>query len=674
MMNQIEIPTEFKRLFDDDWREAAVYGGRYSLKSHTVARCLLIRARQSKKRIACFREFQNSINESSYQLLADLIKQYDLSDFELTKNSIINKINGSDFLFKGLWNNEQSIKSTEGIDIAWIEEAQTVSEKSLEVLTPTIRKEGSQIIYTYNRLLEEDPVHKRLVLEGRPNTLIINVNYDIALKYGMMPDVIRLEMEDDRDRRPALYRHKWLGEPYSLERRIYNDWAIIDEIPHEARLERYGLDFGYTNDPTAIVAIYRYNGGFIFDEILYRKGMLNKPIADFMLNQKQALIVADSAEPKSITELNMYGLQVVGAKKGKDSNKFGIATVQQQRCSITKRSVNGIKEYRGYMWQTDVNGKFLQEPEDGNDHCFIGDTLITTNTGLVPISDIKEGCLVLTKSGYRRVRKKWNNGLRLVNKYLLQFDTFGIELICTPDHKVKTGSTWTQISELKSGQMVTLSNSLMEKDTSSILKRDIFLNTLQECMLQFGGFLTDLYQKASRYIIKTETPGITPFQTSRSFLDRNTYQCMQGVGFRKTKNGLSIFKSRESKKLLSGTNPTMEDGGTRYTAKRVGLKENQKNSSANGVALSTKQSTRGSLFTATKTVELKRLDVKESSRQIVYDLTVEQSHEYFANGILVHNCMDAIKYGVKNIIPDDIIPIKQFSGQAILNQLLEEQY
>lgn len=159
-----------------------------------------------------------------------------------------------------------------------------------------------------------------------------------------------------------------LGQIGEVEGRIYTDWAIIDEIPHEARLERYGLDFGYTNDPTAVVAIYRYNGGFIFDEILYRKGMLNKPISDFMENQKHALIVADSAEPKSITELNMYGRQVVGAKKGRDSVKFGIATVQQQRCSITKRSLNGIKEYRGYMWQTDINGKFLQDPEAGNDH------------------------------------------------------------------------------------------------------------------------------------------------------------------------------------------------------------------------------------------------------------------------------------------------------------------
>ena len=98
----IEIPKEFKQLFDKDWREAAVYGGRYSLKSHTVARVLLIRARQQKLRVACFREFQNSIAESSHQLLSDLIAQYNLTDFVVTDKTIVNKINGSDFIFKGL--------------------------------------------------------------------------------------------------------------------------------------------------------------------------------------------------------------------------------------------------------------------------------------------------------------------------------------------------------------------------------------------------------------------------------------------------------------------------------------------------------------------------------------------------------------------------------------------
>jgi len=365
---EILIPVEFKRLFDNDWREAAVYGGRYSLKSHTVARILLIRARQKKIRVACFREFQNSIAESSHQLLKDLINQYELKDFEVTQNSIINKINGSDFIFKGLHNNEQSIKSTEGIDIAWVEEAQTVSNTSLEVLTPTVRKPGSQLIYTYNRLLEDDPVHNRLVLEGRPNTLIINVNYDIALKYKMMPEVIRLEMEDDRERRPALYKHKWLGEPSSSERKIYKDWAIIDELPHEARLERYGLDFGYSNDPTAIVAIYKYNGGFILDEITYQKGLSNKQIADILQNIDRALVIADSAEPKSIDEIRSYGINILPCVKGKDSINQGIQYVQDQRISVTKRSSNLIQEYNRYLWQVDKLDKVINVPEGGFDH------------------------------------------------------------------------------------------------------------------------------------------------------------------------------------------------------------------------------------------------------------------------------------------------------------------
>jgi len=292
-----------------------------------------------------------------------------MTDFEVTNNSIVNKINGSDFLFKGLWHNEQSIKSIEGIDIAWVEEAQTVSRQSLEVLTPTIRKPGSQIVYTYNRLLEDDPVHQRLVIEGRPNTLVINVNYDIALKYGMMPDAVRLEMEDDREKRPSLFKHKWLGEPNSLEQRIFRDWAIIESVPHEARLERFGLDFGYTNDPTAIVAIYYYNGGYIWDEILFVKGYSNKQIADVLMNQpRKAMVIADSAEPKSIDELRLYGINVQPTTKGQGSVMQRIQMTQDQRISLTKRSVNVIKEYHNYLWLTDKDGKIINEPDHAFSH------------------------------------------------------------------------------------------------------------------------------------------------------------------------------------------------------------------------------------------------------------------------------------------------------------------
>ena len=166
-----------------------------------------------------------------------------------------------------------------------------------------------------------------------------------------------------------------MGELGEVEGKIYKDWAIIDELPHEARLERYGVDFGYSNDPTAIVAVYYYNGGYILDEVLFQKEMLNKQIADTLLNNTLCLTVADSAEPKSIAELTQYGINVVGAdktKKGGTKNetyiKWSIGVVQDQRISMTRNSVNIIKEYRNYLWRTDKDGKILNVPEQGFDH------------------------------------------------------------------------------------------------------------------------------------------------------------------------------------------------------------------------------------------------------------------------------------------------------------------
>lgn len=364
-MPTIQIPQEFRRLFDDDWREAAVYGGRGSLKSHTIARLLLIKARQQKTRVGCFREFQNSIADSSHQLLKELIDKYGMNEFKVTENSIINQINGSDFIFKGLHGNEQSIKSIEGIDLAWVEEAQMVSGASIDVLTPTIRKPGSKIIYTYNRLMEEDPVHKRLVLDGRPNTLIINVNYDVAMKYGWFPEVLRIEMEDDKEKRPGLYKHKWLGEPNTTEGRIFQGWDIRDDIPHEASLEVAGMDFGYARDPTVLVDIYYYNGGYILDEQIYRIGMLDTDSASNILNcpAPNKLVIGDSADKQKIDVLYSLGVNIIGVeKKGSGTQTFtnaAIGFVQAQRMSVTSRSVNLIKSYRSFMWQTDKEEKVI---------------------------------------------------------------------------------------------------------------------------------------------------------------------------------------------------------------------------------------------------------------------------------------------------------------------------
>jgi phage terminase large subunit len=161
-----------------------------------------------------------------------------------------------------------------------------------------------------------------------------------------------------------VYGEGQLGE---IEGLIYKGWSTIDEVPHEARLERRWLDFGYSNDPSAIGEVYYYNGGWILNELLYRKGMSNKQLADFLnaLDRPQTTIVADSAEPKSIDEIRAYGLNVVASVKGSDSVRTGIQLVQDQPISVTRNSFNILKEQRNYMWMVDKNGKIINEEDPG---------------------------------------------------------------------------------------------------------------------------------------------------------------------------------------------------------------------------------------------------------------------------------------------------------------------
>lgn len=177
--------------------------------------------------------------------------------------------------------------------------------------------------------------------------------------------VAAIESHRDNKNWWTVYGEGKLGE---VEGKIYRDWQIIDDIPHEARLERYGLDFGYSNDPAALVAVYYYNGGYIVDELVYQKSLSNKQIADVINNMERAVVVADSAEPKSIDDIRSYGVSIIPSIKGPGSISRGILHVQSQRISITKRSVNMIREYRNYLWKTAKDGRILDVPDVGFDH------------------------------------------------------------------------------------------------------------------------------------------------------------------------------------------------------------------------------------------------------------------------------------------------------------------
>lgn len=180
---------------------------------------------------------------------------------------------------------------------------------------------------------------------------------------ALEPAIVQ-EIESRRDNK-AWWLPYGEGKRGAVEGKIYKDWDIIDSIPHQARLVSRGLDFGFSHDPAVLVDIYLYNGGYIVDEQFYRLGMKNNDIANYINNlpEPQTLVTADAAEPKSIDELRMHGVGVIGSIKGQGAVHRRIDYVQQQKVSMTKRSINIIKSYRNYMWKTDKEGNILNEPD-----------------------------------------------------------------------------------------------------------------------------------------------------------------------------------------------------------------------------------------------------------------------------------------------------------------------
>jgi phage terminase large subunit len=163
-----------------------------------------------------------------------------------------------------------------------------------------------------------------------------------------------------------------LGNIGSLRGVVFSNWTDIEQLPQEAKLLGYGADWGFTNDPTTLIGIYKWNGQYIFDEIIYQKGLVNSEIANMYKAKgvdRSVTIWGDSAEPKTIQDISNYGYRIKGADKGKDSVMFGISLMQEQKFIVTKQSTNLIKELRSYIWDTDRSGKQVNKPIDAFNHC-----------------------------------------------------------------------------------------------------------------------------------------------------------------------------------------------------------------------------------------------------------------------------------------------------------------
>jgi phage terminase large subunit len=274
---EVIIPAAFYELFLPS-RYKAYWGGRGGAKSHSFAAVLLMLAKETKLRILCCREIQNSIKDSVKKLLEDKIEAYHWGNFFVSTRDMIVGANGSVFLFEGLRHNIGSIKSMEAIDICWVEEAQSVSVSSLEVLIPTIRKKGSEIWFSWNPKNPEDAVDD--MFRGNfsggddfvppPRSFVREVHFEHNPWFS---EELRAEMEYDKLRDPDKYLHVWRGHyETNSESRVFKNWRIGEEEDFEAYsmpeddftepgqtpIDRYyfGADWGYANDPTVLVQVF----------------------------------------------------------------------------------------------------------------------------------------------------------------------------------------------------------------------------------------------------------------------------------------------------------------------------------------------------------------------------------------------------------------------------------
>lgn len=248
-------------------------------------------------------------------------------------------------------------------DILYVNECNNITFDAYNELSIRTKKE---VFLDFNPTTEFW-VHKELKDEPDSDFIILTYKDNEALDQSI---VEQIEKNRTKAETSAYWSNWWKvygeGQIGSLEGVIFSNWKQIDKIPGEAKLIGIGLDFGYTNDPTAVVEVYNWNGQRIINELCYQTGMLNSDIAKIL--PSNIPIYADSSEPKSIEEIRRFGKTIRGVTKGKDSINYGIQVMQSQEYLVTSNSTNLIKELRGYIWDTDKSGTKLNKPIDYNNH------------------------------------------------------------------------------------------------------------------------------------------------------------------------------------------------------------------------------------------------------------------------------------------------------------------
>ena len=385
------IPRKFQGLYMP-YRYKALYGGRGSAKSHSIADALITRARQKRTRWLCAREIQKSLSTSVHQLLVDKIEEQGArSEFLITREGIQGP-HESKFLFAGLRSNPDSIKSMEDLDGVWVEEADRCSNHSLELLAPTLRNPTSELWFSWNRRKVTDPVDD-LFLGGDPppNSWIQEVNWrDNPFFPKVLYDQMIWQKARDRDK----WLHIWEGHPIQRsEAKVFNHWRVdeIDDWIKRGDQPRYGADWGFSVDPTVLVAVYVFPEKktlYVRHEVYKIGATISETPAlfagdDYRVPTRWAnqwrhrgvpgafrgRIIGDSANPQLINHLNSLGFDIVAARKGPGSIREGVNFLQDWDIIVHPSCTHTQDELSLYEYKVDPHtDEVLPELADKDNH------------------------------------------------------------------------------------------------------------------------------------------------------------------------------------------------------------------------------------------------------------------------------------------------------------------
>ncbi len=380
---QLPTPEVFAPLLQPA-RYKGAYGGRASAKSHFFAGLWLEENVQRRLDYVTLRETLKSLEFSVKKLLESKIVQHNAGAYFDVQDRRILSRHGGVTIFEGMQNHtSESIKSLEGFDRAWVEEGQGLSQKSLDLLRPTIRKDDSEIWFSWNPRNPTDPVDAFLRAEEPfPGSIVVRANYT---DNPWLPEVMRQEMEYDRARDPDKYAHVWLGEYVrNSEARVFRNWRIEEFDVHPEAVIRQGADWGFASDPSVLVQSYIIGRTMYVPYEAYMVGCEINNLPELFMQVPGAekwFITADSARPETISYMKKHGFPRIGAAvKGAKSVEEGVEWLKSFDIVVHPRCQHTIDELTLYSYKTDpLTGKVLPVLEDKHNHVI--DALRYANEG-----------------------------------------------------------------------------------------------------------------------------------------------------------------------------------------------------------------------------------------------------------------------------------------------------